>query len=61
MMDRGIPTEEILEEMRQSDPPVLYGTPKGRLSRMKGRLAEIPWKEVRPKVRVKLMPEAGEL
>jgi len=33
-MDRGIPTEEVLEQMRHSDPPVQYlvGTPKGRLS-----------------------------
>jgi hypothetical protein len=23
-MDRGIPTEEVLEQMRQSDPPVQY-------------------------------------
>ena len=36
VMDRGIPTEETLEQMRQSDPPVLYlvGTPKGRLSQL---------------------------
>lgn len=32
--DRGIPTEEVLEQMRKNDPPVSYlvGTPKGRLS-----------------------------
>ncbi|MDQ3773597.1 MAG: hypothetical protein M3461_04075, partial [Pseudomonadota bacterium] len=31
-MDRGIPTEAVLQEMRESDPPVHYlvGTPKGR-------------------------------
>ncbi len=31
VMDRGIPTEETLKQMRQSDPPVRYlvGTPKG--------------------------------
>ena len=36
VMDRGIPTEEVLAEMRQSDPPVAYlvGTPKGRLSKL---------------------------
>lgn len=35
-MDRGIPTEEALEEMRGNDPPVSYlvGTPKGRLAAM---------------------------
>ena len=34
VMDRGIPTEAVLAEMRESDPPVQYlvGTPKGRLS-----------------------------
>ena len=33
VMDRGIPTEDVLEEMRRADPPVFYlvGTPKGRL------------------------------
>ena len=40
-MDRGIPTEEVLAQMRASDPPVCYlvGTPKGRLSRMESQLA----------------------
>ena len=34
VMDRGVPTEEVLAEMRASDPPVSYlvGTPKGRLT-----------------------------
>jgi hypothetical protein len=37
MMDRGVPTEELLTEMRSSDPPIyfLVGTPKGRLSNWK--------------------------
>jgi transposase len=32
VMDRGIPTEEVLAEMRGADPPVFYlvGTPKGQ-------------------------------
>src|SRR5437879_7583571 len=36
VMDRGIPTEEVLSEMRETDPPVYYlvGTPKGRLSKL---------------------------
>jgi hypothetical protein len=35
VMDRGVPTEAVLAEMRASDPPVQYvvGTPKGRLNR----------------------------
>src|SRR5215470_202634 len=39
-MDRGIPTEQVLSEMRQSDPPVSYlvGTPKGRLTKLEKSL-----------------------
>ncbi len=62
-MDRGIPTEAVLEEMRCSDPPVQYlvGTPKGRLNRLEQRLVTQPWREARPGVKVKLLPEDGEL
>src|SRR5262252_10502309 len=40
VMDRGIPTEEVLAEMRQADPPISYlvGTPKGRLSKLEKAL-----------------------
>ena len=63
IMDRGIPSEEVLEQMRASDPPVYYlvGTPKGRLSKLEAKLAEIPWKDVRQGVEVKLLPEQNEL
>ena len=63
VMDRGIPTEEVLAEMRQSDPPVHYlvGTPKGRLTKLEAALAERPWEGVREGVEVKLLPQDGEL
>ena len=63
LMDRGIPTEEVLAEMRQADPPVQYlvGTPKGRLNRLEQDLAKKPWQEARPGVQVKLLPKDGEL
>lgn len=63
VMDRGIPTEEVLAEMRRSDPPVQYlvGTPKGRLTRLEKHLAEKPWQEAREGVRVKLLADDGEL
>jgi transposase len=63
LMDRGIPTEETLAQMRQSDPPAYYlvGTPKGRLGRYEARLAELPWQKVREHVDVKLLPQDGEL
>ena len=45
VMDRGIPTEEVLAEMRAADPPVSYlvGTPKGRLSKLEKHLVTLPW------------------
>ena len=63
VMDRGIPTEAVLEEMRGADPPVFYlvGTPKGRLSQLEQQLLAKPWHEARPGVEVKLLPQDGEL
>jgi transposase len=62
LMDRGIPTEEVLDEMRRGEPPVRYvvGTPKGRLTELEQALLERPWETVRPRVRVKLLAQAGE-
>src|ERR1700674_2406277 len=58
VMDRGIPSEEVLAEMRAADPPVSYlvGTPKGRLSKLEKHLVTLPWQAVREGVDVKLLP-----
>ena len=63
LMDRGVPTEAVLAEMRAADPPCRYlvGTPKGRLSRLEQELLDKPWQEARPGVQVKLLPQDGEL
>ncbi len=63
VMDRGIPTEAVLEELRQDDAKVSYlvGTPKGRLTQLEKELAAKPWQEVRPQLRVKILPQAGEV
>ena len=63
VMDRGIPTEETLAEMRASRPPVHYlvGTPKGRLTKLEADLSERPWVEVKGRLRVKSLPQDGEL
>lgn len=62
-MDRGIPTEEVLQEMRASNPPVQYivGTPKGRLNTLEQQLLVKPWAQARAEVRVKLLPQDNEL
>jgi len=62
-MDRGVPSEEVLAEMRASDPPIYYlvGTPKGRLSKLEAELVSRPWEQVRPGVEVKLLSQEGEL
>jgi transposase len=63
VMDRGIPTEAVLAELRQSDPQVSYlvGTPKGRLTQLEKELAEKPWQQVREQLRVKLLPQENEV
>jgi len=63
VMDRGIPSEAVLAEMRGSDPPVQYlvGTPKGRLTRLEKHLADKPWQDARAGVRVKLLARDNEL
>jgi transposase len=63
VMDRGIPTEAVLEELRQTNPQVRYlvGTPKDRLTQLEQSLAQRPWQEVRSQLRVKLLPHKDEL
>ena len=63
VMDRGVPTEEVLAQMRASDPPVQYlvGTPKGRLTRLERHLIDKPWRKARDGVEVKLLAQDDEL
>jgi transposase len=63
VMDRGIPTEAVLAGLRQSDAKVNYlvGTPKGHLTKLEKELAEKPWQQVREHLRVKLLPQDGEV
>jgi transposase len=63
IMDRGIPTEEVLQEMREAAVPVRYlvGTPRGHLTRYEAELSQKPWEEVRSTVRVKLLNQEQEV
>ena len=63
IMDRGIPTEETLEAMREGDAPVSYlvGTPKGRLTALERSFLALPWREVRDAVEVKLLAHDSEV
>jgi hypothetical protein len=53
VMDRGVPTEESLAQMRRIGASYLVGTPKGRLSRLEQDFLGEPWARVRDGVRVK--------
>lgn len=63
IMDRGIPTEEVLAEMRAADPPVHYlvGTPRARLRQTRSQWEDLPWQKVKATVAVKLFREGAEL
>jgi transposase len=63
VMDRGIPTEEILAEMRNPDRQVSYlvGTPKSKIAKYEKKWLDLPWKKVRDSVDVKLFENDGEL
>ncbi len=62
VMDRGIPTEDVLAEMRNAPTPIRYlvGTPRGRLTTLEKALAGKPWQDVRDSVRVKLVEDGDE-
>jgi transposase len=63
LMDRGIPTEAILAEMRASEREMFYlvGTPRGRVAKFEKHWLELPWRKVRDSVEVKLFSQDGEL
>jgi len=63
VMDRGIPTEEILQEMRDPKREIFYlvGTPKGKIQQYEKKWLDLPWQKVRESVDVKLFEQDGEL
>jgi len=63
VMDRGVPSEAILQEMREPERQTFYlvGTPKSKINQHEKKWLEMPWQKVRDSVDVKLYQHEGEL
>jgi hypothetical protein len=63
VMDRGIPSEAILKDMRTAEGQTFYlvGTPKGKINQHEKKWLDLPWQKVRDSVEVKLYQHEGEL
>ena len=63
IMDRGIPTEETLQVMRDPARATFYlvGTPRGKIKKYEKAWLNLPWQQVRESVDVKLFEQDGEL
>jgi transposase len=63
LMDRGIPTEAVLAEMRTSRQETFYlvGTSRAKLKQYEKKWLELPWQKVRDSVQVKLFAKDGEV
>ena len=61
VMDRGIPTEEVLSQMRGQNIHYLVGAPRATLNKLEGKLVELDWKQANYNVKVKLLAQDNEL
>jgi transposase len=63
VMDRGVPSEAILKDMRSPERQTFYlvGTPKSRINQHEKKWLDLPWQKVRDSVEVKLYEHEGEL
>jgi hypothetical protein len=61
VMDRGVPTEAVLEEMRRDGVAYLVGTPRRQLRKLEKDLVERPWEQVHEGVAVKLLEQDQEV
>lgn len=63
VMDRGIPSEAQLKDMRAPKRQTFYlvGTPKGKINQHEKKWLDLPWQKVRDSVQVKLYEHEGEL
>jgi hypothetical protein len=61
VMDRGIPTQATLADMRADGVAYLVGTPKSLLAKLERELLDQPWEAVHAGMAVKLLEKEGEL
>src|SRR3954465_9241022 len=63
VMDRGIPSEAMLQEMRTPERQTFYlvGTPEGKINQHEKQWWDLPWQKVRDSVEVKWYEHEGEL
>jgi len=61
VMDRGVPTEAVLAEMRRDGVAYLVGTPRRQLRKLEKDLVERPWEQVHEGVEVKLLEQDQEV
>jgi len=63
VMDRGVPSEAILKDMRDPQQETFYlvGTPKSKINQHEKKWLDLPWQTVRDSVEVKLYEHEGEL
>jgi len=63
LMERGIPTEALLQEIRTSRQETFYlvGTSRAKVKQYEKRWLELSWHKVRESVEVKLFAQGGEL
>ncbi len=63
LMDRGIPTEKLLAEIRAERPDTFYlvGTPRARVKQYEKQWLDLPWRKVHKAVEVKLFAQDGEV
>jgi len=63
VMDRGVPTEAILKDMRKPERQTFYlvGTPKSKINQHEKKWLDLPWQKVRDSVEVKLYEHENEL
>ena len=62
-MDRGIPTEALLHQMRTSGQETFYlvGTSRAKVKQYEHKWLDLPWQKVRESVEVKLFAQGGEI